>query len=432
MSQATAYEQYMLELINRDRAQNGGLQPLAFNLNLNDAADGHTAWMLANGVFSHTGANGTDPGARMSNAGYVFSGAWGWAENIAWVTTGGAAGFQDEVAQLQTNLMNSAPHRANLLNGSYKEIGIGFATGLYQGHDSAFVTQDFAYKTEASFLTGVAYDDLNGNRFYDVGEGLTHVTVTAVNAATGQSFTTAANDAGGYQLQLAAGTYHVTFADGVHAASTVDETIGSLNVKADWINPAAAAAPAPAPTPTPAPAPAPTPAPTPAPVGVTLTGTAYADTLKGGAGADTLYGAGGNDKLYGFGGADHLSGGSGNDILYGGAGADTLTGGSGSDQFVFDTAPGASNVDTITDFSTVYDSIRLDHTVFGAAGAVGTLSSAAFYKGAAAHDATDRIIYDGATGKVWYDADGTGSIAPVEVAHLSAGLAMTNAHFVIF
>src|SRR5262249_31546606 len=156
----------------------------------------------------------------MSNAGYVFSGAWGWAENIAWVST--TAGLQESVvAQLETNLMNSPPHRANLLNGSYQEIGIGIDTGVYQGFNSAFVTQDFAYKTQTPFLTGVAYVDQNGNKFYDVGEGLAPVTVTAVNTASGQSFTTAANDAGGYQLELAAGTYRVTFSDGVHAATTV-------------------------------------------------------------------------------------------------------------------------------------------------------------------------------------------------------------------
>jgi hypothetical protein len=248
MSQATAYEQYMLELINRDRAQNGGLPPLAFNLNLNSAAIGHTDWMIANNVFSHTGVNGTDPGTRMSNAGYAFSGTWGWGENIAWATT--SASLQADVAQLETNLMNSPPHRANLLNASFKEVGLGINTGAFQGQTSAaVVTQDFAYSSGSSFLTGVAYNDLNGNKFYDVGEGLAHVTVTAVNAATGQSFTTQANDAGGYQLQLAAGTYHVTFSDGgAHTAGTVDETVGAQNVEADWVNPATASAPPPTPS----------------------------------------------------------------------------------------------------------------------------------------------------------------------------------------
>src|SRR5512146_3156523 len=92
----TANEQLMVELINRARANpaaeasrlgidlNEGLtagtistspkQPLAINPYLTDGARKHSQWMLATDTFSHTGANGTDPGDRMTNAGYVFSG----------------------------------------------------------------------------------------------------------------------------------------------------------------------------------------------------------------------------------------------------------------------------------------------------------------------------------------------------------------------
>ena len=88
------YEQYLLELVNRGRANptaeaarygidlNEGLapgtissdpkQPLALNLNLIDAARGHSQWMLDNDVFSHTGAGGSSPGDRMTAAGYDF------------------------------------------------------------------------------------------------------------------------------------------------------------------------------------------------------------------------------------------------------------------------------------------------------------------------------------------------------------------------
>src|SRR5689334_2823807 len=130
MSYASAYEQYMLELINAERAKVGA-QPLAFNTYLNDASEDHTAWMLSSGNFSHTGAGGTSPGTRMQQAGYNFTGSWGWGENIAWRSLGAPAGYADDVYALHVSLMNSSGHRANILNASYKEAGIGFEVGQF-------------------------------------------------------------------------------------------------------------------------------------------------------------------------------------------------------------------------------------------------------------------------------------------------------------
>ena len=104
MSQVNAYEQYMLELINADRAKFGA-QPLASDGDLNESAENHSAWMISTDTFSHTGAGGSNPGARMEAAGYNFTGSYGWAENIAWMSTRSPAGLQNEVEQLHTNLM---------------------------------------------------------------------------------------------------------------------------------------------------------------------------------------------------------------------------------------------------------------------------------------------------------------------------------------
>ena len=59
------------------------------------------------------------------------------------------------------------------------------------------------------------------------------------------------------------------------------------------------------------------------------------------------------------------------------------------------------------------------------------MSSSAFYVGAAAHDSTDRIIYDSNTGALSYDPDGTGSAAAVQFAELEPGLALTYRDFQI-
>jgi Ca2+-binding RTX toxin-like protein len=90
----------------------------------------------------------------------------------------------------------------------------------------------------------------------------------------------------------------------------------------------------------------------------------------------------------------------------GGLGDDTLTGGPGRDQFVFDTALGPTNIDRITNFQHHIDKIDLSHAIFTKAGAIGTLTAAAFFEGTAAHDASDRIIYNPANGHVIYDSNG--------------------------
>jgi len=217
----------------------------------------------------------------------------------------------------------------------------------------------------------------------------------------------------------------------------------------------------------------------------TLTGNAGNNVLNGGTGADTMAGGAGDDTYYvdnagdtvveangagndqafssvsfslagqfvekltltgsgsingtgnslaniltGNSGNNALNGSTGNDVLNGGAGTDVLTGGSGLDTFVFDSAL-AGAVDTVADFSAPSDTIQLDRTVFAALTALGTLSAAAFFTGTAAHDADDRIIYNAATGNLFYDSDGTGANAAVQFARLTGAPAITNADFTV-
>lgn len=235
MPQHSANEQYLLELINAERAKTGA-QPLAFDNDLSEAAENHDRWMLSADVFSHTGSGGTSPTTRMKAAGYTLSGSWATGENIAWATTRAPTGYTDEVKLLHTNLMNSSGHRANILNPNFREVGLGYEVGDYKGRSSAFVTEDFAKTGSDLFLTGVAFDDKDGDRFYDPGEGLGAVTVTAKNAA-GQTFKTTTSAAGGYDLVLKPGTYTVTFSGANIATSTQTATIGTKNVKKDLIDP---------------------------------------------------------------------------------------------------------------------------------------------------------------------------------------------------
>ena len=132
-------------------------------------------------------------------------------------------------------------------------------------------------------------------------------------------------------------------------------------------------------------------------------------------------------------GLDVLNGGNGADLLDGGGKADVLTGGNGEDAFRFSTQLGSDNIDRITDFNVSQDTIQLDDLVMSALGAVGDLVAAAFHKSVAgvAHDATDRVIYDTNGGQLWYDADGNGAGAALQIARLSAGLNITASNFVV-
>jgi len=181
----------------------------------------------------------------------------------------------------------------------------------------------------------------------------------------------------------------------------------------------------------------------------TLSGTAADDHIMGLGGNDTLRGLGGtgnalanvitgnasNDTLNGDAGRDTLVGGGGNDRLAGGAGNDILTGGTDADTFVFASAPdAASNLDTLQDFTSRSDKLSFSRTVFTGFAGTGAMSVDAFWSGAgvnAAHDATDRVIYNTTTGALWYDADGTGARAAVQVALLTGTPALAFSDFLI-
>lgn len=150
--------------------------------------------------------------------------------------------------------------------------------------------------------------------------------------------------------------------------------------------------------------------------------------------ANTLNGNTGDNTLNGRAGADIISGGTGDDLIIGGTGIDNLTGRAGADTFVFDAALSAStNIDTITDFLVADDTIRLEDAIFTALTGLGTLVATAFVKNTSgqAQDANDRIIYETDTGKLFYDANGSGVEGRTQFALLTINLALTNSDFIV-
>jgi Ca2+-binding RTX toxin-like protein len=151
-------------------------------------------------------------------------------------------------------------------------------------------------------------------------------------------------------------------------------------------------------------------------VGGPLTNLANLDNIE------NIVGTNYHDTLIGDAGANRIAGGYGNDVL---------TGNAGQDSFVFTTVlSDANNVDQVTDFSVADDTFHLDNFVFSAL-ADGALAADAFHVGATAADADDRIVYNSANGALSYDADGSGAMAAVQFAQVTAGLALSQNDFVI-
>ena len=332
MAEPSAYEQLFLELINRARldpaaeAQRTGVslgtitaaqkQPLAFNLSINDAADAHSAWMLSSGTFSHTGSGGSSAGQRMESAGYTGISTWG--ENIAWNGTTGTLNILSSVLGQHDGLFRSSGHRANILNDSFKEIGIGSQSGSYSGYNALMTTQDFGRAGSGSLVTGVVYNDADSNAFYSAGEGRDGIQMQLLSGAS-LIGATATWSSGGYSLKTTAtGDLTVRFSGGGLA-----QTIGAIidfaayNAKIDLVN------------------------------GNTIQSSVSADLAfatrnlrllgiddtdgTGTAGPNQLIGNKGSNQLDGLGGYDAIRGGIGNDRLDGGSGLDKLFGNQGND-----------------------------------------------------------------------------------------------------
>ncbi|WP_307826447.1 sigma-70 family RNA polymerase sigma factor [Streptomyces pactum] len=107
----------VVQLVNAERARNG-CAPMSVNSRLTAAAQGHSDDMARRDFFDHTNPDGAGPGERITAAGYRWS---TYGENIA-------AG-QRTAADVMRSWMDSPGHRANILNCSFTEIGIGYREG---------------------------------------------------------------------------------------------------------------------------------------------------------------------------------------------------------------------------------------------------------------------------------------------------------------
>lgn len=258
-AQAVALEQLALELINRarlrptDEANRYGIdlnegvpldeqisgspkQPLALNASLTQAARSHSQDMLTRNYFDHDSPEGVSPFDRMTNAGYLYAAA---GENLAMRGTPGSLDEAQTVLEEQGDLfvdvgIEHRGHRTTMLNGVYREVGVGILRGFYvlsgATLDSIMQTQDYgASPSNAVFVLGTVYNDTNANGQYDFGEGTADVNVTLGGV------TKTTNAGGGYSFEVRqAGVYTLQFSGGPSRSILV--SLGDENTKIDLVN----------------------------------------------------------------------------------------------------------------------------------------------------------------------------------------------------
>lgn len=158
--------------------------------------------------------------------------------------------------------------------------------------------------------------------------------------------------------------------------------------------------------------------------------TAVTASVSAGSGNDRLSTSAGDEYLFGDDGRDTLSGNGGNDTLVGGAGNDSLSGGDGQDRFRFEQP--TDGVDRLSDFNPHDDFIEVFGFTFGGELVEGnSLSADQFMVGSSASDSSDRFIYNDLKGELWFDVDGTGAAAQVQLATLATGLNLTHEDILI-
>ena len=258
--QATAGEN--LNLFDQEISSHAPEPPLAFDPRLIDAALAEDALMLAKNAQQHSSPGFlNNPSVAVDTDGQAYfptgSSQWATGENIfaysGAVNPTSATNYADffeagflldwgnpDFGHLK-NLLAPGPAEANFSAGVYpfNEVGVGIVagspttgspTGLNVGPE--LVTQEFGWRQGNAFLTGTFSKDLAGTGFYQPGEGLGGVTVTA-SGTTGQgTFQARTWSSGGYSLQLPPGTYQVTASGGnIPTTQARTVTIGQDNVE---------------------------------------------------------------------------------------------------------------------------------------------------------------------------------------------------------
>jgi len=278
----TAYEQYMLELINRARMDPAaeGIRlmdtddpavqaayaryhidkeatkkafavypkrpPLAHKALLDILAISHTMDMIDHNYEGHVNSRGEDLEQRYRNVFYKPLDTYGenvfaYAESI-WYAH---CRLNVDWGEADQHPLGRRLDIMNFSGGNHNEIGVSVQNvrNDEQRPDTVgpfVVTQDFG-SSETTYLTGVAYQDLNHNGFYDPGEDMRGV---RIEPDRGDYFVFT-RGSGGYTLPYA-GTGIMMITASTQYSGTITMAVelpGTENVKVDFVFPSEAPSP---------------------------------------------------------------------------------------------------------------------------------------------------------------------------------------------
>jgi hypothetical protein len=228
---ALEYFKVDLDLVKQQFQAIRPTPPVSIHPLLTEAARRHSEDMFQNEYQGHNGTDGSASDQRITDAGYTWhamgENVYSYVENV-WH---GHAGFNIDWGNGPGGLQNPPGHRNTMNNALFREVGVGVKLGSKGTVGPQLVTQDFATRQNLGpLLTGVAYFDLNGNAFYDLGEGIGGVTVR-VNDAPSYAVT---SRSGGYSVPLPGdGRWTVTFDLGGIVTQRQVEVVNGDNVKVD-------------------------------------------------------------------------------------------------------------------------------------------------------------------------------------------------------
>ncbi|MEX2119078.1 MAG: DUF4214 domain-containing protein [Pirellulales bacterium] len=247
----SAEEQHFVYLLNRARHDpvayqlEAGLSvdlsgvaprpPLAVNNDLFDSAEFHATEMATFNYFDHQShVTGDWPNKMARDQGYVLPAFWSDTANFIESLAAGtfySSADQPLDALIVDQGISPPGHREHLLgitsfDAENREIGVGHAFNAGATYRNYWAIHATRSDPADSFLTGVVFNDANGNGRYDVNEGLGQVTIVA------GPYGTVTNDAGGWSIRAAAGTYTVTASGASFAgiASAVATVTGNVEV----------------------------------------------------------------------------------------------------------------------------------------------------------------------------------------------------------